>query len=239
MQIDDNLEDIRCLFERFCDSSSAEFDDRRMLREEGLRKLIVSSGYSEVSDEEVSALFADIDTNKSGEIDVDEFMAYMYVGDKIDVKSRSTILAIRKAHMRLNSKGVIDMLRLAPAFTTCSITQKFLEKEQVSRPSLHLIPQYDQKSLSYKDLGKVRDYLSALQNKTEREFITGNKPVWGFECAVSEITNVPMLPQDDQTSHKEVRVFLMHAKRKVVRSGIQICKASVVKAKGDDKSANW
>lgn len=162
LSIDDSLEDMRSLFEHYCDRGQAEFDGKRMMKLDGLKRLIVSTGHTEVTDEEVAALFADIDTNQGGEIDVDEFMAYMYAGDKIDAKSRNTILAIRKAHMRLNTKGVIDMLRLAPAFTTCSITQKFLEKEQVCRPSSNLIPQYCQKSLSYKDLAKVADYVKAL-----------------------------------------------------------------------------
>lgn len=122
LQIDDNMEDIRSLFEHYSSVASGEFDDRKVLNKEGLKKLVVSSGHEGIADAEIDALFADIDTNKSGLIDVDEFMAFMYVGDKIDVKSRSIILEIRKAHMRLNAKSVIDMLRLAPSFTTCSFT---------------------------------------------------------------------------------------------------------------------
>lgn len=57
-------------------------------------------------------------------------MAYMYVGDKIKLKSsqRDTLLQIRKAHMRLNTGSVFDMLRLIPKFSSLSFTQKILEK---------------------------------------------------------------------------------------------------------------
>jgi hypothetical protein len=46
----------------------------------------------------------------------------MYVGDKVQLKSRDTLLRIRKAHMKLNVGSVFDMIRLIPKFTTLSFT---------------------------------------------------------------------------------------------------------------------
>ena len=202
------MEDMRSLFEHYSSCSQGEFESRKALNKEGLKKLLVSSGYAAITDEEIDTLFADIDTNQSGLVDIDEFMAFMYVGDKIDVRSRTLILEIRKAHMRLNARSVIDMLRLAPRFVTCSITQKSLEKEQTFRPSYGLLPQFDQKTLKYKEMGRVADYSTLGQN----ELITKNKAVWAFECQISEVSNVPSLAQligEDGTSHQEIRVFLM------------------------------
>ena len=64
-----------------------------------------------MKDVDVEALFKEIDSNRSGLIDVDEFMAYMYTGDKLSSdpndpnkdRARDTLLRIRKAHMKLNS----------------------------------------------------------------------------------------------------------------------------------------
>jgi hypothetical protein len=84
--------------------------------------LIIEAGYLGVKDNEVDQLFIEIDLNSSGHIDKDEFMAYMYVGDKVQLKSRDTLLRIRKAHMKLNIGSVFDMIRLIPKFTTLSFT---------------------------------------------------------------------------------------------------------------------
>jgi len=63
-----------------------------LINKESLKTLIIAAGYSTISDTEINNLFAEIDTNDSGFVDVDEFMGYMYVGDKVNLRSRDTLL---------------------------------------------------------------------------------------------------------------------------------------------------
>lgn len=74
-----------------------------MIDQLNLKQLIISAGYTEVTDYEIGNLFKDIDSNQSGTIDIDEFLAYLYVGDKIQLRSRDTLLQIRKAHLKINN----------------------------------------------------------------------------------------------------------------------------------------
>lgn len=59
-----------------------------------------------MQDYEIDELFRDIDRDRSGFINVDEFMAYMYTGEGIKTGSRDTLFRIRKAHRKLNAEDV-------------------------------------------------------------------------------------------------------------------------------------
>jgi hypothetical protein len=50
----------------------------------------------------------------SGTVDVDEFMAFIYAGDKLKIQSSDTLMHIRKAHAKLNCIDIFDMFRKLP-----------------------------------------------------------------------------------------------------------------------------
>ena len=92
-----------------------------------MKKLLVKAGLAEVSDKDVATLFKEIDTNDSKSIDIDEFMAWSYSGDRLNTESRSLIVALRKERALLNLPALVDMFRgLAKTFQpACS--QNYLE----------------------------------------------------------------------------------------------------------------
>ena len=98
-------------------------------------------------------------------------MAFMYVSDRLDVKSRDTLLRIRKAHMRLNVTSVFDTMRLIPSWCSMSFTQPKLEKEKKLRPSQSLMPKFDYTSMKYdNDLARSKDFLATPVKEFIRRF---------------------------------------------------------------------
>jgi Ca2+-binding EF-hand superfamily protein len=49
--------------------------------------LIVKAGHKTVTQAEIEAIFAEMDSDKNGTIDIDEFMAFVQVADKIKTKN--------------------------------------------------------------------------------------------------------------------------------------------------------
>lgn len=67
--------------------------------------------------EEVARLFREMDTNDNGEIDIDEFMAFLYMADKVktnDPRTKDTVFHIRKASLKLNKTDVMTMFTNMP-----------------------------------------------------------------------------------------------------------------------------
>lgn len=97
--------------------------DKRLLKE-----LVVESGHTEVADVEIDALFKTIDTNQNKLIDIDEFMAYLQVADKVKVTTedhltaRDVCYSVRKAHAKINALDVFEMFRKLPSSFTPSFS---------------------------------------------------------------------------------------------------------------------
>lgn len=123
------MEDLRRLFkEQIAEGvgvnpQSPEDQDYNMLNNNqfvdktGMRSLIVKAGYKEVSDGELDAIFLEMDSDKNGTIDIDEFMAFAHVADRIKTKNtqaRDAIFNIRKARLRLNSLDLLQMFQVMP-----------------------------------------------------------------------------------------------------------------------------
>eukprot|EP00351_Strombidinopsis_sp_SopsisLIS2011_P003365 CAMPEP_0116875260 /NCGR_PEP_ID=MMETSP0463-20121206/7122_1 /TAXON_ID=181622 /ORGANISM="Strombidinopsis sp, Strain SopsisLIS2011" /LENGTH=63 /DNA_ID=CAMNT_0004520527 /DNA_START=1119 /DNA_END=1310 /DNA_ORIENTATION=+ len=61
-------------------------------------------GYHEVTDEEVKDLMDEMDQDENGAIDIDEFIGFFNLGDKIKMKhdrSKVTIFKVRKTYQRI------------------------------------------------------------------------------------------------------------------------------------------
>ena len=115
----------------------------------------------------------------------------MYVGDKINTKSRDTLLRIRKAHMKLNKGDIVQFLRTIPKFSVLSFTQKILEKADKSDPSKSLLPRFDFETMKYKYLGKCEEFIEKVTTGQEKQYVIGREPELSIECTINKIVGVP------------------------------------------------
>ena len=78
------MEDLRALYEEQVVSQAQDGQNSSLtLNIDQLKQLIIKGGHKEVTDKEVDEMFKDMDVNKNGEIDIDEYMAFIYAADKI------------------------------------------------------------------------------------------------------------------------------------------------------------
>ena len=120
--------------------------------------MIVVAGYAEVTDQEIDSIFTEMDENKNGYIDIDEFMTYIQIADKVkakDPKSKDAVFNIRKARLKLNALDLFEMFYSLPASFLPSFTQHELEKRRQHLPSEVIEPQFDYKLMKYTDVGKT------------------------------------------------------------------------------------
>ena len=89
----------------------------QFITKKGVKNLVVASGHKNVTDEEVDAIFTEMDTDKNGTIDIDEFIAFVQVADRVRTKnplSRDAVFNIRKARLKLNSLDLLEMFVRMP-----------------------------------------------------------------------------------------------------------------------------
>jgi DUF438 domain-containing protein len=89
----------------------------------------------------LSRIFAEIDVNRNGKIDVDEFMDYIYNAEnKKDKQSLEAVFRIRKAHAKLNVKELQLIFDTLPFSFKSSFSQVELEQRNRNTPCSKLIP---------------------------------------------------------------------------------------------------
>ena len=79
------MEDLRRLFkEQIEEGVAADPSDpsdvasgNLFIAKGGLKSLIIKAGHREVTDQEIDSIFLEIDADKSGTFDIDEFMAFV------------------------------------------------------------------------------------------------------------------------------------------------------------------
>ena len=57
------------------------------MTKDGLRSLIIKAGHKHVTDAEIDAIFVEMDSDKNGTIDIDEFIAFVQVADRVKAKN--------------------------------------------------------------------------------------------------------------------------------------------------------
>lgn len=126
--MEDQMEDLRLLFKEEL-ARAGNASNSFTINKTQLKELIVTAGYEEVTDEEVESLFKEIDLDKSGTIDVDEFMAFIYTGDRLNINamSKDTVMKVRKNHAKINSLDVFDMFRRMPNSFHPASTKQLVE----------------------------------------------------------------------------------------------------------------
>lgn len=99
-----------------------------------------------------------MDTNDNGEIDIDEFMAFIYMADKVktnDSRTKDTVFHIRKASLKLNKTDVMMMFSKMPMSMNPSFSHKAMEKRLKNKPSSSLLPEFVSNTMQYKDIAKI------------------------------------------------------------------------------------
>jgi hypothetical protein len=99
-----------------------------------------------------------MDTNDNGEIDIDEFMAFIYMADKVktnDRRTKDTVFHIRKSSLKLNKTDVMTMFSKMPMSMNPSFSHKEMEKRLKHKPSSSLLPEFESNTMQYKDIAKI------------------------------------------------------------------------------------
>ena len=83
-----------------------------------------------MTDQEIDAIFTEMDTDENGILDIDEFMAFILIADRVKTKNplaRDTVFNIRKARLKLNSLDLLDMFLKMPLSFLPSYSQQEIE----------------------------------------------------------------------------------------------------------------
>ena len=116
-----------------------------------------------------------------------------------------------------------------PRFFTPSFTTPLLEQRAANTPSFGIYPQFDSRSLQYKDLEKLHD-MKVDKIEERKKFIDRYAPACGCEIVIEEASGVPMPKKEDfewnKIDHREVRIVLYDVNTQAFLSNTMILGAS-------------
>mmetsp|Transcript_24323 Transcript_24323/g.32584 ORF Transcript_24323/g.32584 Transcript_24323/m.32584 type:complete len:115 (+) Transcript_24323:1721-2065(+) len=101
-----------------------------------------------------------MDADKNGTIDVDEFIAFTQVADRVrtkDPRSRDAVFNIRKARLKLNSLDLLDMFMRMPLSFLPSYSMQEIEQRKNHLPIHSIQFHFNHETMAYAGLEKVRD----------------------------------------------------------------------------------
>ena len=112
-----------------------------------------------MTDAELDSIFKEMDEDNSGYIDIDEFLTYIKVADKVkakDPKSRDAVFNIRKAHLKLNALDLLLMFKRMPATFVPSFSQHEMENRNLRLPVESIQPEFNFATMKYVGLEKTK-----------------------------------------------------------------------------------
>jgi len=194
----------------------------------------VKAGHKTVTDAEIDAIFGEMDSDKSGTIDIDEFIAFMQVADRVrtkDPQARDAVFNIRKARLKLNSLDLLEMFMRMPFSFLPSFSMQELEQRRSHLPVHSIQFHFDHQTMAYAGLDKIRELRS--KQTQPKLYIAQYKPALAFELTLSnEAVNVPLIqrlkPEYD-LPHVEIRAVLFDMLSKVYLSNFYILGAEAVR----------
>lgn len=222
---EDSLEDFRALF------IEADQDHTGYLTADELYMVLAKQG-TQVSFEELVQLMEEFDVDGDAQLDIDEFVALMNMGEELTFSSESaknTFLKIRKSR-RLNVMDFVKAFGSMPNSFVPSVIGSKWNKEKKALPSSVFKPQLDSKTMTWKDMSPVD--LANLPPELQK---AGNTPrlrpmqtSLGAEIFLEFAEGVP-LPADssnfkrDSVIKRVVRIGLFDAsKRDFIANSVQI-----------------
>jgi Ca2+-binding EF-hand superfamily protein len=220
LSFDKNFEDLRRLFKEF------DADQSGYLSKDEFRAALITLGI-ELSEVQLDELVGEIDIDGNLVIDIDEFIAYLSIADQIKFKhptSKTVIMKIKQAR-KLQPIDFYNCFKNLPKFFLPSFTQGQLEKKCQNAPSWGIYPEFDPKTLQYKELGK----LSEVAKLSAKQFIEKYVPNLGCELMLEECVNIPLPKQEDfdwgKILNREVRLVLADVRNETFVSNVHILSA--------------
>lgn len=120
----------------------------------------MKAGYKEISGDELDSIFTEMDADKNGTIDIDEFIAFIQVADRVKTKNtqaRDAVFSIRKARLKLNSLDLFEMFLKMPLSFLPSFSMREIENKKHHLPIHGIQFHFNHQSMSYTGLEKIRD----------------------------------------------------------------------------------
>ena len=176
LDFEGQMEDLRRLFkEQIAEGVAADPTENQLdllnknqyITKDGLQSLIVKSGHKEVTKAEIDAIFLEMDSDKSGTIDVDEFIAFVQVADKVKAKNleaRDAVFNIRKARLKLNSLDLLEMFMRMPLSFLPSFSMQEIEQRKNHLPIHGIQFHFNHQNMRYSGLEKARDLQKTKQS---------------------------------------------------------------------------
>lgn len=142
------------------DASFDLLNKNQFIAKDGLRNLIIKAGHKKVTQEEIDSIFQEMDSDQNGLLDIDEFMAFVQVADRVKTKNqpaRDAVFNIRKARLKLNSLDMLELFMGMPLSFLPSFSMKELENRKSHLPIHGIQFNYDHKTMSYAGLDQIKD----------------------------------------------------------------------------------
>jgi hypothetical protein len=112
-----------------------------------------------LTDVQLEDLIKEVDLDGNQMIDIDEFIAFLSIADSIKIRNpqtKSTIVRIKQGR-KLQPIDFYNCFKNLPQFFQPSVTQEQLERKYRNTPSWGIYPEFDSRSLRYKDMKKLED----------------------------------------------------------------------------------
>jgi hypothetical protein len=218
---DQNLDDLRRLFKEF------DLDQSNYLSKGEFREALVRIGIV-LSDVQVDDLLKEIDLDQNNVIDIDEFIAFLAIADQVrfsNPANKAILIKIKHAK-KLQPIDFYNCFKNLPQSFQTSILTEPMEKSYRNTPSFGLYPQFDGKTMNYRELQKLEEFSKVPPKK----FIELFHPQLGSEITIEEATGVPLPKKEDfdwgKIINREVRVVLVDAKNQDLLSNVFLSQAA-------------
>jgi len=209
LMYEDNLEDLRKMFVQ------ADKDSSGFLSKAELKGALMGIQV-DLDDQQLSDLFYEMDSDPNSGIDIDEFVAYLSIADRLkfrNPKSKTTLINIKRARS-LNPIEFYQCFKRLPSSFSLSFTQERLCKIGSNTPSYGLYPQFNCRTMTYKDLQHLFD----LDKTLPKRFVELNAPKISAELTIEEATGVPLPKKEDyewsKIMYRELRAVLFDFQKK-------------------------
>jgi centrin-3 len=221
MSYERNLDELRRLFKQF------DLDQTNYLSKANLKSALSHLGIA-LTDVQLEDFMLEIDLDQNKMIDIDEFVAFLSVAEQLKFKNpnnKSVVVKIKHAR-KLQAMDFYNCFKNLPQSFQPTLTQEHLEKRYTNTPSFGLYPQFDSKTMSYKDLAKLEDYYSLAP----RQYVQRHQPFSACELTIEEALNVPIPKKEDfawnSIKNREVRAYLVDMRTKDILSNTWIVSTS-------------
>jgi calmodulin len=210
-----DFDDLRRLFKQF-DSDQNNFLGKQEFKE-ALSHLQIN-----LSEVQLNDLIREIDLDNNGIIDIDEFIAFLSLAEQVKFKNpanKAILVKIRHAR-KLQPMDFFNCFKNLPQTFQPAMTSEFLERKDKHTLSWGLYPQYDTKTMTYRELGKLEE----VQRVPTKTYIAKNPPGLAAEITLEETFQIPIPKKEDfqwdNITNREIRACLIDMRSKEILSNV-------------------